>query len=63
MFKALVQVATAMAHGQGVAVMADEGGMSSAGLLADIRDSLAELSATGATVLSKEDALRLISGQ
>jgi antitoxin YefM len=37
--------------------------MSSAGLLADIRDSLAELSATGATVLSKEDALRLISGQ
>ena len=37
--------------------------MDSAGLLADIRESLAELSTTGAAVLSKEDALRLISGQ
>jgi prevent-host-death family protein len=37
--------------------------MDSAALLADIRDSLAELSTTDATVLSKEDALRLISGQ
>ena len=37
--------------------------MDSAALLADIRESLAELSTTGAAVLSKEDALRLISGQ
>jgi prevent-host-death family protein len=37
--------------------------MDSAALLADIRESLAELSATDAAVLSKEDALRLISGQ
>lgn len=37
--------------------------MDSAGLLADIRESLAELSTTDAAVLSKEDALRLISGQ
>ena len=32
-------------------------------LLADIRESLAELSTTDAAALSKEDALRLISGQ
>jgi len=32
-------------------------------LLSDIRDSLAELGATEATVLTKEDALRLITGQ
>jgi antitoxin YefM len=37
--------------------------MDSAGLLADIRESLAELSTTDAAVLSKEDALRLIAGQ
>jgi antitoxin YefM len=37
--------------------------MDSAALLADIRESLAELSTTDAAVLSKEDALRLISGQ
>jgi len=37
--------------------------MDSVALLADIRESLAELSTTGATVLSKDDALRLISGQ
>lgn len=37
--------------------------MDSAALLADIRESLAELSTADATVLSKEDALRLISGQ
>jgi prevent-host-death family protein len=37
--------------------------MDSAALLADIRDGLAELSTTGSAVLSKEDALRLISGQ
>jgi antitoxin YefM len=37
--------------------------MDSAALLADIRESLAELSIAGAAVLSKEDALRLISGQ
>ena len=37
--------------------------MDSAALLADIRESLAELSAGAATVLSKEDALRLASGQ
>ena len=37
--------------------------MDSAGLLTDIRESLAELSTTDAAVLSKEDALRLISGQ
>ena len=37
--------------------------MDSEALLADIRESLAELSAAHATVLSKEDALRLASGQ
>jgi antitoxin YefM len=37
--------------------------MDSAELLSDIRDSLAELAATELPVLSKEDALRLISGQ
>ncbi len=37
--------------------------MDSAALLADIRESLAELSTADATVLSKEDAKRLISGQ
>jgi antitoxin YefM len=37
--------------------------MDSAALLADIRESLAELSTTDATVLSKEEALRLVSGQ
>ena len=37
--------------------------MSNAALLAGIRESLAELSTTDAAVLSKEDALRLISGQ
>jgi antitoxin YefM len=37
--------------------------MDSAALLADIRESLAELSSTDAPVLSKEDALRLISGR
>jgi antitoxin YefM len=36
--------------------------MDTAALLADIRESLAELNTTGAQVLSKEDALRLISG-
>jgi len=37
--------------------------MDSAALLADIRESLSELGTTGAAVLSKEDALGLISGQ
>ena len=37
--------------------------MDTAALLADIRESLAELSTADARVLSKEDALRLISGQ
>ena len=37
--------------------------MDSAALLGDIRESLAELSEAGAPVLSKKDALRLISGQ
>jgi len=37
--------------------------MDSAALLADIRESLAELSAGDPAVLSKEDALRLASGQ
>ena len=37
--------------------------MDSAALLADIRESLAELRTTDAAVLSKEDALHLISGQ
>jgi antitoxin YefM len=37
--------------------------MDSAALLADIRESLAELSTGQATVLSKDDALRLASGQ
>jgi antitoxin YefM len=37
--------------------------MDSASLLSDIRESLAELSAADAPVLTKEDALHLISGQ
>ena len=37
--------------------------MDSAGLLSDIRESLAELGTADEDVLSKEDALRLISGQ
>jgi antitoxin YefM len=37
--------------------------MSSAALLAQIRESLAELSTADAAVLSKENALRLIPGQ
>ncbi len=37
--------------------------MDSAGLLADIRDSLAEISDGGVEVLTKEEALRIISGQ
>ena len=37
--------------------------LDSAALLADIRESLAELSTTGVTVLSKEEALRLLPGQ
>jgi antitoxin YefM len=37
--------------------------MDSAALLADIRESLGELNTTGAAVLSKEEALRLIPGQ
>jgi antitoxin YefM len=37
--------------------------MDSAALLADIRESLTELSAGQATVLGKDDALRLVSGQ
>jgi antitoxin YefM len=37
--------------------------MDSAALLADIRESLAELNTTDAAVLSKQEALRLISGQ
>ncbi len=37
--------------------------MDSAGLLSDIRESLAELGTADETVLSKEDALRLISGR
>ena len=37
--------------------------LDSAALLAEIRESLAELSTTDATVLSKEEALRLIPGQ
>jgi antitoxin YefM len=37
--------------------------MDSAALLSDIRESLAELSTADAPVLSKEDALHLISGQ
>ena len=37
--------------------------MDSAAVLGDIRESLAELGATEAPVLSKEEALRLISGQ
>ena len=36
--------------------------MDSAALLADIRESLAELSTTDAITLSKEEALRLIAG-
>jgi antitoxin YefM len=37
--------------------------MNSPALLADIRESLAELSTAGATVLTREEALRLGSGQ
>jgi hypothetical protein len=37
--------------------------MDSTALLADIRDSVAELNTTDAVVLSKEEALHLISGQ
>jgi antitoxin YefM len=37
--------------------------MDSAGLLAEIRESLAELGTADAIVLSKEDALRLVSGR
>jgi len=37
--------------------------MDSAALLADIRESLAELGTVDAHVLTKDDALRLISGQ
>ena len=37
--------------------------MDNAGLLSDIRQSLTDLGATGAEVLSKEEALRLISGR
>jgi prevent-host-death family protein len=37
--------------------------MDTAALLNDIRESLAELGTTEAEVLSKEEALRLISGQ
>lgn len=37
--------------------------MDSAALLGDIRESLAELAVTEATVLSKQDALRLSIGQ
>ena len=35
--------------------------MASATLLADIRESLAELGVTDAVVLTREDALRLVS--
>ncbi len=37
--------------------------MDSAGLLADIRDSLAEMSNGSPEVLTKDEALRIISGQ
>jgi antitoxin YefM len=37
--------------------------LDSAALLADIRESLAELSAADAAELSKDEALRLIAGQ
>ena len=37
--------------------------MDSGALLADIRESLAELSTADAATLSKEEALRLIAGQ
>jgi hypothetical protein len=37
--------------------------MDSAALLADIRESLAELNTSAADVLSKDEALRLIRGQ
>jgi antitoxin YefM len=37
--------------------------MDSAALLSDIRESLAELGTADAAVLSKEEALRLISGR
>jgi antitoxin YefM len=37
--------------------------MDNAALLGDIRESLAEISATEPDVLSKDEALRLISGQ
>jgi PHD/YefM family antitoxin component YafN of YafNO toxin-antitoxin module len=37
--------------------------MDSEALLADIREALAELASTDAPVLSKDEALRLISGR
>ena len=37
--------------------------MDNAGLLGDIRESLVELATTNAEVLTKEEAMRLISGQ
>ena len=37
--------------------------MDSEALLGDIREALAELAVTDAPVLSKDEALRLISGQ
>ena len=37
--------------------------MDNAGLLSDIRESLTELATTNAEVLTKEEAMRLISGQ
>jgi antitoxin YefM len=37
--------------------------MDSSALLSDIREGLAELAVSDAPVLSKEDAMRLISGQ
>ena len=37
--------------------------MDSAALLGDIREGLAELGTVGAPVLTRDDALRLISGQ
>jgi antitoxin YefM len=37
--------------------------MGRAALLGDIRESLTELDTTGAAVLSKQEALRLITGQ
>ena len=37
--------------------------MDSAGLLADIREALAELDTTGASISTKDEALRMISDQ